>query len=142
MTELRQDLLHAFRLLRRAPGFSALAIATLALGIAATTSIFTIVDAVLLRPLRFPEPHQLTMLLPTSGSRLSPEYFHDWRTQSQTFADMAAWYDERANMTGRGEPVEVLVDRVTSNFFTMLGVQPVAGRMFTPDATLGTGRPR
>ena len=141
MTELRQDLLHAFRLLRRAPGFSALAIATLALGIAATTSIFTIVDAVLLRPLRFPEPHQLTMLLPTSGSRLSPEYFHDWRTQSQTFADMAAWYDERANMTGRGEPVEVLVDRVTSNFFTMLGVQPVAGRMFTPDATLGTEPP-
>ena len=141
MTELRQDLLHAFRLLRRAPGFSALAIATLALGIAATTSIFTIVDAVLLRPLRFPEPQQLTMLLPTSGSRLSPEYFHDWRTGSQTFADLAAWYDERANMTGRGEPVEVLVDRVTSNFFAMLGVQPVAGRMFTPDATLGTEPP-
>ncbi len=137
MTELRQDLLHAFRLLRRAPGFSALAIATLALGIAATTSIFTIVDAVLLRPLRFPEPQQLTMLLPTSGSRLSPEYFHDWRTQSQTFADMAAWYDERANMTGRGEPVEVLVDRVTSNFFGVLGVSPVAGRTFTTEATLG-----
>ncbi len=91
MTKLRQDIGHAIRLLRRAPGFSALAIATLALGIAATTSIFTIVDAVLLRPLRFPEPQQLTMLLPSSGSRLSPEYFHEWRTGSQTFDDMAAW---------------------------------------------------
>ena len=141
MTELRQDIGHAIRLLRRAPGFSALAIATLALGIAATTSIFTIVDAVLLRPLRFPEPHQLTMLLPSSGSRLSEEYFHDWRAESQTFDDMAAWYDERANMTGRGEPVEVLVDRVTSNFFDDARVPPVAGRTFTTEASLGNEPP-
>jgi predicted permease len=141
MTELRQDIRHAIRLLRRAPGFSALAIATLALGIAATTSIFTIVDAVLLRPLRFPEPYQLSMLLPSSGSRLSEEYFHDWRAESQTFEDMAAWYDERANMTGRGEPVEVRVDRVTSNFFAMLRMPPVAGRTFTTEVSLATEPP-
>jgi putative ABC transport system permease protein len=141
MTELRQDIGHAFRLLRRAPGFSALAIATLALGIAATTSIFTIVDSVLLRPLHFPQPHRLTMLLPSSGSRLSAEYFHDWRAESQAFDDMAAWYDERANMTGRGEPVEVLVDRVTSNFFDVLGAAPASGRTFTTEATLGSEPP-
>ena len=141
MTELRQDIGHAIRLLRRAPGFSALAIATLALGIAATTSIFTIVDSVLLRPLRFPEPQQLTMLLPSSGSRLSEEYFHDWRAQSRTFHDMAAWYDERENLTGRGEPLEVLVDRVTSNFFDMLRARAVAGRTFTTEPTLGIEPP-
>jgi putative ABC transport system permease protein len=137
VTELRQDIGYAIRLLRRTPGFSLLAIATLALGIAATTSIFTIVDSVLLRPLRFPEPQQLTMLLPSSGSRLSPEYFHDWRIQSRTFDDMAAWYDERANLTGRGEPVEVLVDRVTSNFFTVFAASPIVGRTFTTEASLG-----
>src|SRR5688500_588016 len=97
---LRQDAGYAVRLLRRTPGFSAVAIVTLALGIATTTSIFTIVDSVLLRPLRFPNPQRLTMLLPSSGSRVSEEYFHDWRAQSRTFDDMAAWYDERANLTG------------------------------------------
>jgi putative ABC transport system permease protein len=83
MTELRQDAGYAMRLLKRAPGFSALAIGTLAIGIAATTAIFTIVDSVILRPLRFPEPHRLVMLLPTSGSRLSPGYFHDWLRQAE-----------------------------------------------------------
>jgi putative ABC transport system permease protein len=141
MTELRQDAAYAFRLLKRAPGFSALAIGTLAIGIAATTAIFTIVDSVILRPLRFPEPQQLVMLLPTSGSRLSPEYFHDWRAESQTFDDIAAWYDERATVTGRGDPVHVLVDRVTSNFFHMLAAAPVAGRMFTTEETLGVAPP-
>jgi putative ABC transport system permease protein len=141
MTELRQDVAHSLRLLRRAPGFSVLAIATLALGIAATTSVFTIVDAILLRPLRFPAPHQLTMLRPTSGARFSPEYFHEWRAESRTFDDMAAWYDERENLTGRGEPVEVLVDRVTSNFFNVLGAPPLAGRTLTTEETLGTEPP-
>ena len=121
----------------RTPGFSALAIATLALGIAAASSIFTIVDSVLLRPLPFPEPHRLTMLLPSSGSRLSPEYFHDWRLQSRTFDDIAAWYDERASLTGRGDAVEVLVDRVTSNFFDVFRTPPLAGRTFTTEPTLG-----
>ena len=141
MSELRQDIDYAIRLLRRTPGFSALAVATLALGIAAATSIFTIVDSVLLRPLRFPEPQQLVMLLPSSGSRLSPEYFHDWRLESRTLDDMAAWYDERANLTGRGEPVEVLVDRVTSNFFGVFAASPVVGRTFTTEATLGLAPP-
>ena len=72
---------------------------------------------------------------------MSEEYFHDWRAESQTFDDMAAWYDERANMTGRGEPVEVHVDRVTSNFFAMLRMPPVAGRTFTTEVSLATEPP-
>ena len=136
MTDLRQDIGYALRLLRRAPGFSTLAIATLAIGIAATTSIFTIVDTVILRPLRFPEPHELVMLQPSSGSRVSEGYFSEWRRQSRTFDDIAAWYDEPGTLTGRGEPVEVLVDRVTSNFFDVLDARPVAGRGFTTGPAL------
>ena len=140
MTQVRQDVAHALRLLRRSPGFSALAISTLALGIAATTSIFTIVDAVILRPLRFPEPQQLVMLLPTSGSRVSEGYFSEWRRQSRTFDDIAAWYDQPGTLTGRGEPVEVLVDRVTSNFFEVFDATPIAGRGLTTEPTLGIAR--
>src|SRR5687768_136579 len=140
MTQVRQDVAHALRLLRRSPGFSALAISTLALGIAATTSIFTIVDAVILRPLRFPEPQQLVILLPTSGSRVSEGYFSEWRRQSRTFDDIAAWYDQPGTLTGRGEPVEVLVDRVTSNFFEVFDATPIAGRGLTTEPTLGIAR--
>ena len=81
------------------------------------------------------------MLQPSSGARVSAEYFHDWRAESQTFDDIAAWYDERANLTGRGEPVEVLVDRVTSNFFAALRAAPLEGRTFTSESTLGVEPP-
>src|SRR5580704_1160417 len=115
--ELRQDVGYAQRLLRRTPAFTTMAIATLALGIGGSTAIFTVVDSVLLRPLRFPEPQRLTMIWPTSHSRVSPGYLHDWRLESRTFQDMAGWYDVRANVTGQGAPLEVLADRVTANFF-------------------------
>lgn len=97
-----QDLRYASRMLRRAPGFTAVAGATIALGIGGSTAIFTVVDSVLLRPLSFAEPQRLTMIRPTSGSRLSPAYLHDWRLESQSFQDIAGWHDVRANLTGRG----------------------------------------
>ena len=134
MTELRQDIRYTLRLLRRTPGFTAVAIATLALGIGASTAIFTIVDVVLLRPLTFAEPQRLTMIRPTSGSRVSPAYLHDWRLGSRAFRDMAGWDDVRANLTGEGEPLEVLADRVTTNFFTVLGARALLGRTFTVGA--------
>jgi putative ABC transport system permease protein len=141
VAELRQDVGYALRLLRRTPGFTTVAVATLALGIGASTSMFTIVDAVLLRPLPFAEPQRLVMIQPTSGSRLSSSYLHHWRLQSRAFHDMAGWQDVRVNLTGRGEPLEVLADQVTSNFFAMLGTPAVLGRTFTFGADLSHVEP-
>ena len=130
MSAFSQDVRNAIRLLRRAPGFALVAVTTLAVGIGAATAIFTVVDAVLLRPLPFVESQQLMMLRPSSRSRLSPAYFDEWRRESRTFRDMAAWHDARVNLTGRGEPLEVLVDRVTPNFFAVLGTPALVGRTF------------
>jgi putative ABC transport system permease protein len=141
LAELRQDVGYALRLLRRTPGFAAVAVATLALGIGASTSMFTIVDAVLLRPLRFVEPQRLVMIQPTSGSRLSSLYLHHWRLESRAFHDMAGWQDVRVNLTRRGEPLEVLADQVTPNFFAMLGTPAVLGRPFTFGADLSHVEP-
>jgi putative ABC transport system permease protein len=138
---MKQDLTYTFRLLRRAPAFVLAAVATLALGVGASTAMFTIIDAVLLRPLRFPDPHRLVMLRPTSGSRLSAGYLDEWRRQSSTFADMAGWHDGRATMTGRGEPVQVLADHATTNFFAVLGTPPLVGRTFTTDRDLSRVEP-
>src|SRR5262245_45952290 len=139
--DLGQDLRYGLRLLLRAPGFTAVSIVTLALGIGASTSMFTIVDSVLFRPLSFVEPDRLVMVRPSSGSRLSPEYLYDWRTESRTLLDMAGWHDTRVNLTGTGSPVEILADRVTPNFFTLLGVRPVVGRTFTSDRSLNHADP-
>ena len=125
VTQLRQDARYALRQLRRTPGFAAIAIAVLALGIGASTAIFSIIDAVLLRPLNFAEPQELTMIRPSSGARVSASYFQEWRAGSRGFIDLAAWRDVRANLTGGGPPVEILADRVTVNFFALLGVPGV-----------------
>jgi putative ABC transport system permease protein len=139
--ELRQDAGYALRLLRRTPGFSAIAIATLALGIGGSTAIFTVVDSVLMRPLRFMEPQRLTMIWPTTHARVSPAYLHDWRLESRAFQDMAGWQDVRANLTGRGEPLEVRADSVTPNFFAVLGTPAFLGRTFTVGASLSDVKP-
>jgi putative ABC transport system permease protein len=141
MTGLRQDLSYALRLLRRTPGFTALSVATLALGIGASTAMFTIVDSVLLRPLSFAEAEQLTVLQPTSGSRLSPAYLHDWRLESRAFQDIAGWHDVRVNLTGAGAPLEVLADFVTANFFAVVRTPAVLGRTFTPGVDLSRVEP-
>lgn len=138
---MKQDIAYTLRLLRRAPAFAVAAVATLALGIGATTAMFTIVDAVLLRPLRFPDAERLVMLRPTSGSRLSAGYLDRWRRESRTFVDLAGWHDARATMTGRGEPLQILVDHVTTNFFAVLGTPPLLGRTFTPGRDLSRVEP-
>ena len=132
----RQDVTYAVRMLRRGPGFAAIAIATLALGVGSSTAIFTIVDAVLLRPLPFADPQRLVMIRPSSGSRLSPTYLYEWRVQSQSFEDIAGWQDARVNLTGREEPLELLADRATTNFFDLLGVPALLGHTFTTYADL------
>src|SRR5258706_201851 len=115
VTGARLDLAYALRLLRRTPGFTAVAVTTLAPGIGASTAIFTIVASVLLRPLPSPEPGRLAMILTDTGARLSQAHMHDWRVESRTLEDVAGWYDVRMNLTGTAAPLEVLVDRVTPN---------------------------
>ncbi len=136
LAELTQDSEYALRMLRRTPGFAAVAVVTLALGIGASTAIFTLVNAVLLRPLNFVEPERLTAIRPTSGSRVSPAYLDEWRRESRAFQSMAGWFDLRVNLTGRGTPLEVLADRVTTNFFAVPGTPALLGRTFTvePDS--------
>ncbi len=129
--ELSHDARYALRLMRRAPGFTAVAAATLALGIGASTAMFTVVNAVLVRPLPFPDSHELMMIRLSSGSRVSAAYVDAWRRQNHTLAGIAGWYDARVNLTGRGDPVEVHADRTTSNFFDVLSMPAFLGRTFT-----------
>jgi predicted permease len=138
---VRHDLTYTLRLLRRAPAFALAAIGTLALGIGASTAMFAIVDTVVLRPLRFPEPERLVMLRPSSGARVSAGYLDEWRRQSRTFADLAGWYDARVTMTGRGDPLQILADQTTTNFFAVLGTPPLLGRTFTTDRDLSRVEP-
>lgn len=146
LNSVRQDIRYAFRTLKRAPAFGIVSIATLALGISASTIIFTIVDGVLLKPLPFADPQRLATIQPDSGSRVSERYVYAWRSQSRTTRDVAGWYDVRMALTGRGDPIEVAADRTTPNFFEVLGTRPLLGRTFTvardirhvePEAVLG-----
>lgn len=138
---MKQDATYALRLLRRAPAFALAALATLALGIGASTAMFAIVDSVLLRPLRFPDPDRLVMLRATSGARLSPGYLDQWRRESSTFADLVGWHEARPTLTGRGDPVQVLADQATTNFFAVLGTPPLVGRTFTTERDLSRIEP-
>ena len=133
---LRQDLVYGARTLRRNPGFAATTIVTLALGIGANSAIFSIVNAVLLRPLPFTDPDRLVLIFATDARRgdrfdsASYPSFADWRDQNTTFESMAA-FANRALAIGTGdETVMAAGRRVTSNYFDVLGVQPVLGRAF------------
>jgi len=137
MSVLWQDGRYALRQLRKSPGFAAVAILTLALGIGANTAIFSVVDAVLLRPLPYKDPGRLVWtaerfgLIGNTAVVVSPD-FAGWKSRSQVFEQIAAYGGGiGANMTGGGEPVRVSVLNVTTDLFPMLGVRPVAGRMFT-----------
>lgn len=134
-----QDLRFALRQLLKNPGFTAVAVLTLALGIGATTAIFSVVHAVLLQPLPYPEPDRLVRIhetIPVRGVERVPvsvANYLDWRRQASSFAEMAAhrWVD--INLTGAGEARRLVGARVTSGFFGVLGVPPILGRSFTTD---------
>ncbi len=132
-----KDIRYGIRVLARKPGFTALAILTLALGIGANTAIFSVVDAVLLRPLPFRDPDKLVQLFETE---LSPGNFPltgadylDWRAQNRTFQDMAVYsYQESFNVSAASasEPEHAVVVETQANFFDLLGVAPARGRGF------------
>jgi putative ABC transport system permease protein len=129
-----QDLQHAFRMLRKSPGFAAVAILTLALGIGANTAIFSIVNGVLLNPLPYPHPQELTILYEHTPnfekSSISYPNFLDWQRTNTTFASMAAYRHQDFNVTGGREPERVRGGMISSEFFPLLGVKPLLGRLF------------
>ena len=135
--DLLADLRYAVRLLRKTPVFTVAAIGTLALGIGANTTIFSLVQTMLLRPLPYQNPDQVVMVwedrtaagFPRSVP--APGNYQDWRAMNRSFTDMAATAFAFANVTGDGTPEIVLGRRVTANFFSVLGVQPIVGRGFT-----------
>jgi len=143
---LWQDLRYAARQLKRNPGFTAVAVITLALGIGATTAIFTVVNAVLLRPLPYPHPEELVYVQEILGEYgLSPfvgnREFAAWRNQSRTLSPIAAYMDFTANLTGGGEPERIICGMATTTFFSILGVHPVVGRLFLPEEDRPGGPP-
>ena len=134
-----RDLRFAVRSLRKSPGFTAVTIATLALGIGANTAIFTIVHAVMLARLPFQEPDRVVVVWETNVQRpgrsnvVGPANFLRWQARATVFRSMSAFYDFRTSLTGSGEPEELVAQAVTPDFFATLGVSPLLGRTFTPD---------
>jgi predicted permease len=139
MTTLWQDVRYGARTLWKRPGFTAVAVLTLALGIGANTAIFSLVNAVLLRPLPFREPERLVMVWEDAArigfpkNTPAPANFVDWKTQTRSFEGMAALMFASYNLTGQGEPQKIAAHAVTADLFPLLGVKPARGRGFTPD---------
>ena len=143
MYAVLQDLRYGARLLWKAPGFTAVALAPLALGIGAVTAIFSVVDAALLKPLPFRDPERLLAVWeinPTAVQELmfvAPANFREWRRQSQTLEGLAAIRDVHVNLTGgpgsRVNPEELLAERVSSALFPLLGAGMTVGRAFTAE---------
>ena len=129
-----QDVKYAARSFRRSPGFAAIAVLTLALGIGATTSIFSVVQTLLIRPLPFPDADRLVAVFATSPTarRDTTSFldFSDWQRQTHTLSGMAAYRSERFNITGDGTPEPVRGLRVTHELFSVLGASPAIGRTF------------
>src|SRR5438067_7129735 len=139
MDTLLQDVRFGWRQLRRTPGFTVAALLALALGIGATTAIFTVLDRVVLRPLPYPEPDRLVMIWDTNGAkaltheRISPVTFHDYRNLAHVFADGAGWWYPQVNITEPGkEPLRVNAVEASGNFFSVIAVQPLLGEGFPP----------
>lgn len=130
---------YAFRQLLRQPGFTILAVVALALGIGANTVLFSAINTLFLRPLSYPQPEQLVRIwgsFPERGldrANISWPRFTSWRDQQQSFAEFSAQSFTGFTMTGRGDPENLNGVRVTENFFRALGVQPLFGRVFSPE---------
>jgi putative ABC transport system permease protein len=136
METLLQDLKYSVRMLLKSPGFTAVAVLTLALGIGANTAIFSIINSVLLRPLPFHEPQQLVQLWETEGAPgnyplTGPDYL-DWQSQNSTLAGTSLFsWDRSLNASGAGQPEAAAVISTQADFFSLLGVQPQIGRTFS-----------
>ena len=130
------DLRYAYRSLRRSPGVVGFVVLTLATGIAGTTAMFSLVNAVVLEPLPFEDPNELVMVWerrPQQGrdrNPVSPADFLDWREQAGVFEHLSAYSQGGANLTGTGEPERLLSAYVSDGFFELFGTAPLLGRTF------------
>src|SRR5215212_2247439 len=137
MDALLGDVRYGFRLLRKAPAFTIISIATLALGIGANTAIFSTVDAILIRALPYADPDRLVMVWEDASAAgfprntPAPGNYYDWARLNHAFSAMAATRGTSANITGDGVPEQVVGRAVTPSFFDVLGVKPALGRTFT-----------
>jgi predicted permease len=134
--ELLADIRYAVRVLARSPVFAVAAIGTLALGIGANTTIFSLVQSVLLQPLPYANPDQLVMVWEDASTigfpknTPAPGNYNEWKAANRSFSDMAATRGNAASLTGDGRPEQVIGRAVTANFFNVLGVRPALGRAF------------
>jgi putative ABC transport system permease protein len=137
METLWQDLRYALRMLLRSPGFTTVAVLTLALGIGANTAIFSVVNAVLLRPLPFRDPERIFLLTEHTPKFpiLSATYlnFKDWRDMAQSFEGVGAVHNDSFTLSGEGDPARLTAQMTSANVFPLLGVNPEMGRTFSED---------
>jgi len=137
MNTLWQDMRLGLRMLVKNPGFTLVAVITLALGIGANTAIFSVVNAVLIRAFPYRDADRLVVVWEKSRrieqNTISPANFFDWQEQNNVFEGLAAFADTRANITSDGEPEEIPAQRITGNLFSVLGVNALLGRTITQD---------
>lgn len=144
MHSFLQDVKYGVRTLLKNPGFTIVAVLTLALGIGANTAIFTVVNGVLLRPLAFRHPSRVVLVIeqsPYPTITTSYENYQDWRDQSHSFESMQATLFTNLTLTGLGEPERLSARRMTAGLVPLLGVTPVAGRSFLPEEDRAGGPP-
>lgn len=138
-SSIRQDIRYAVRTLVRTPSFTAVAVLTLGLGIGTTSAMFSVVEAVLLRPLPYPDADRLVRVWETSAARrnafstVSMANLADWRARTRVFQGMAAWVNLPGNLTGGAEPERITAVSVSANLFPLLQVSPVLGRGFSSE---------
>ena len=137
MDSLLQDIRFGVRMVAKSPGFAAIAILTLALGIGANTALFSVVNGVLLNPLPYEQPDRLVAIYAKtkefSQSSISYPNYLDWVRNQRSFSSLAAFREDNYNLTGMGEPERVKAEMVSASFFSVLGVNPVAGRLLRPE---------
>ena len=139
MWSFLQDAKYGWRMLWRNPGFTVIAVVIIALGIGANTAIFSVIDAVLLRPFPFADPDHLLVIWEDASfmgfprNAPAPANFIDWKKQNRVFLDMAALADRGLNLTGDGDPEKMDGYATSWNVFSILGVKPMLGRTFLPE---------
>jgi predicted permease len=131
-----EDIRYGLRMLHKSPGFTLVVVLTLALGIGANTALFSVVNGVLLHPLPYPEPEQLVRLHESKPSfetgSISYPNFRDWQKENKTFSEMAISRGNSFALSGAGEAEQVNAELISSDFFSLLGVKPLVGRVFAP----------